>query len=66
MFGRRVAAGVALVGGLALAGSSGAPPVAASAHSTTPDASTLYREALTTTKSWSVHYESSSTVSQVS
>jgi hypothetical protein len=66
VFGRLVAAGVALVGVLALAALGGAPPVAASAHSTTPDASTLYREALTTTKSWSVHYESSSTVSQVS
>jgi hypothetical protein len=63
-----VAAGVALVGGLSLALFSGAAPVAASAsgHSTRPDASTLYREALTTTKSWSVHYVSSSNVSQVS
>ena len=66
MFGPRLAAGVALVGGLALAALSGAPPVAASSHATTPDASTLYREALATTKSWSVHYESASTVSQVS
>lgn len=66
MFGRRLAAGVALVGGLALAAFSGAPPVAASSHATTPDASTLYRQALATTKSWSVHYESASTVSQIS
>jgi hypothetical protein len=66
VFGRRLAAGVALVGGLALAAISGAPPVAASSHATTPDASTLYTEALATTKSWSVHYESASTVSQVS
>lgn len=65
MLGRRLAAGVALVGGLSLAVLSGAPPVAASAHSTTPDASTLYREALATTKSWSVHYVSSSNVAQV-
>lgn len=66
MFGRRLVAGVALVGGLALAAFTGAPPVAASSHTTTPDASALYRDALATTKSWSVHYESSSTVSQVS
>jgi hypothetical protein len=66
VFGPRLAAGVALVGGLALAALSGAPPVAASSHTTPPDASTLYREALATTKSWSVHYESASTVSQVS
>jgi hypothetical protein len=66
VFGRRLAAGVALVGGLALAALSGGPPVAASAHSTTPDASTLYREMLATTKSWSVHYVSSSNASQVS
>ena len=66
MFGRRVAAVMALVGGLALAVLCDTPPVAASTGSTTPDASTLYREALATTKSWSVHYVSSSTVSQVS
>jgi hypothetical protein len=66
VFGRRLAAGVALVGGLALAALSGAPPVAASSHATTLDASSLYKEALATTKSWSVHYESASTVSQVS
>jgi hypothetical protein len=66
VFGRRVSAGLAFVGGLALAALSGAPPVAASAHSATPNASTLYREALGTTKAWSVHYVSSSTVSQVS
>jgi hypothetical protein len=61
-----MAAGVAFVGGLTLAILSGTPPVAASAHSTTPNASTLYREALATTKSWSVHYVSSSTLSKVS
>jgi hypothetical protein len=62
-----VAAGVAIVGGLSLAVFGGIPPMAASASAhPTPDASTLYREALTTTKSWSVHYVSSSTVSQVS
>lgn len=66
MFGHRPAAGVALVGGLSLAVFAGGPPVAASASAAKPDASTLYREALATTKSWSVHYVSSSTVSQVS
>jgi hypothetical protein len=66
VLGRRPAAGVTLVGGLALAVLLGAPPALASARSTTTEASTLYREALATTKSWSVHYVSSSTVSQVS
>ncbi len=66
MFGPRLAAGVALVGGLALAALPGASPAVASAHATRPDASTLYRQALATTKSWSVHYVSSSNASQVS
>jgi hypothetical protein len=66
VFGRKVALGVALVVGLAPAVLSGAPPAAASPSSSAPGASTLYREALATTKSWSVHYVSSSTVSQVS
>lgn len=66
MFGPKLAAGMALVSGLGLAVLAGAPPVAASAHSTTPNAATLYREALATTKSWSVHYVSTSTVSQLS
>lgn len=66
MFGRRVAAGVALVGGLALAVLAGTPPVTAAPRHTGPDAKTLYRDALATTKSWSVHYVSSSTVSHVS
>jgi hypothetical protein len=66
VFGRRPAAGATLVGGLALAVLSGAPPAVASVHATTPDASTLYQEALATTKSWSVHYVSSATISQVS
>jgi hypothetical protein len=65
VLGRRLAAGVALVGGLALTALTGPPSSAASAHATTPDAATLYREALATTKSWSVHYVSSSTVSQI-
>ena len=66
MLGRRPAAGVTLVGALALAVLFGLPPAVASARSSTPDASTLYQEALATTRSWSVHYVSSSTVSQVS
>lgn len=66
MFGRRLGAGVALGAGLSLAVLAGGPPVAASPHSGAPDASTLYRQAVATTKSWSVHYVSSSTVSQVS
>ncbi len=66
MFGRRLAVGVALAGAPLLAVAAGGPSAAASAHSSPPDASTLYREALATTKSWSVHYVSSSTVSQVS
>ena len=66
MFGRRLAAGVAFVGGLSLAVLAGIDAEAASAHTTTPDAATLYRDALATTKSWSVHYVSSSTVSKVS
>jgi hypothetical protein len=65
VFGRRPAAGVALVGGLSLAVVAGGP-AAASAPATRPDASTLYREALATTKSWSVHYVSSSSVPQAS
>ena len=66
MFGRRLAAGVALVGGSVRAVLAGGPPVAASVQSSTPGASTLYQEALATTKSWSVHYVSTSTISQVS
>lgn len=66
MFGQRLAAGVVPVGGLTLAVLLGALTTAASAHSTTPDASALYRDALATTKSWSVHYVSTSTLSQVS
>ena len=65
MLGRRLVAGSALVGGLALALLTGGPPSAASAPAHTPDASTLYGEAIATTRSWSVHYVSSSTVSQI-
>jgi hypothetical protein len=57
-------AGSALVGGLAALCS--AAPVAAASHSAPPDASTLYREVLATTRTWSVHYVSSSSESLVS
>jgi hypothetical protein len=64
---RWLVTGSVLAGGLALAGLGAVPGVAAAAsHSGTPDAPTLYREALATTRSWSVHYVSSSTESQVS
>jgi hypothetical protein len=67
VFGRRLAAASALVAALALAVLSGPPPVGAATRSTSssPDAATLYHETLATTRSWSVHYASSSTVSQV-
>jgi hypothetical protein len=59
--------GSALAGGLALAGLGAGPALAAaSSHATSPDAPTLYREALATTRSWSVHYVSTSTESQIS
>jgi hypothetical protein len=41
------------------------PASGAAAASSTPDAATLYREAIATTRSWSVHYSSSSTQSNV-
>jgi hypothetical protein len=66
VFGPRLAAVVALVGGLSLALLSAPSATAASAASTTPGAATLYREALATTRSWSVHYVSTSTLSKVS
>jgi hypothetical protein len=55
-----------LAGGLAVVVLCGAAPVASASSSTAQQASALYREALSTTKSWSVHYVSSSTSSQVS
>lgn len=65
MFGR-VVAGAALAGGLTLAALSSAPPVSAASQPATPDATTLYHEAIATTKAWSVHYVSTSTESQIS
>jgi hypothetical protein len=61
--------GSVLAGGLALAGLGAVPSLAAaSIHASTssPDASALYRDALATTRAWSVHYVSSSTESQIS
>ena len=58
----------AVLAGLVLAGSvlTGAVALAPeAAGASTPNASTLYREALATTSSWSVHYASSSTESKV-
>ncbi len=40
-------------------------PSPAGAATTTPDATTLYQEALATTKAWSIHYASSSTASKL-
>jgi hypothetical protein len=65
VFGRLVA-GAALAGGLVAAAPGSAPPVSAASHPGAPDPTTLYHEALATTHSWSVHYVSSSTESQVS
>jgi hypothetical protein len=57
----------ALALALALAGLGAVPRLAAaSTHAGSPDAPTLYRDALATTHSWSVHYVSSSTDSQIS
>ena len=53
----------ALVAGAALAAA--ANQTRASAATSTPNASTLYREAMATTSSWSVHYVSTSTQSKV-
>jgi hypothetical protein len=65
VFGRLVA-GAALASGLTAAALASAPPAAAASHPAAPDATTLYHEALATTHSWSVHYVSTSTESQVS
>jgi hypothetical protein len=67
VFGRRLVTASAFVAALALAVLSVPAPVVAATRSTStsPDAATLYRESLATTRSWSVHYVSSSTVSQV-
>jgi hypothetical protein len=62
MQARRLVAGVALVGLLAAAAAQAAP---SAASASTASASTLYREAIATTRSWSLHYASTSTQSKV-
>ena len=42
-----------------------APIASAASAATAPNAATLYRQAIATTKSWSVHYASSSTQSKI-
>jgi hypothetical protein len=67
VLGRRAVTGSVLAGAMALAGFGAMPALAAaSSQATPPDAPTLYREALATTRSWSVHYVSTSTQSQIS
>ncbi|MGO8826084.1 MAG: hypothetical protein ACLQU9_12710 [Acidimicrobiales bacterium] len=71
MLQKRQVTGAALAGivlvGCGLAGSLAAAlqSADAAASTSTPSASTLYREAIATTRSWSVHYTSSSTQSKV-
>jgi hypothetical protein len=61
-FARRLAAGtLAAIAAAAL----GSTAPAAAASRSTPDASMLYRDALASTRSWSVHYVSTSTQSKV-
>jgi hypothetical protein len=62
VIGRRLLVG-ALLAGAALAAATSQTP--ASAAPSTPNASTLYGEAIATTSSWSVHYVSTSTQSKV-
>jgi len=63
---RLVAASVLLAAPLLAAAATPAVPAAAAAAagSSAANASTLYREAVATTRSWSVHYDSSSTESK--
>jgi hypothetical protein len=61
-FGRRLP--VATLVATAAAALSWTAPAAAASHPT-PDAASLYRDALATTRSWSVHYVSTSTQSKV-
>jgi hypothetical protein len=67
VIGRRLVVGAqlagALVAGAALTAAASQTP--ASAATSTPNAPTLYREAIATTSSWSVHYVSTSTQSKV-
>jgi hypothetical protein len=61
-FARRLAAGT--LAAMATAALCSTAPAAAASRPT-PDASTLYRDALASTRSWSVHYVSTSTQSKV-
>ena len=72
MLERRQVTGTVLAGSPLLAGSVLAGTLAgtvqtpaAAASASTPSVSTLYREAIATTRSWSVHYASSSIQSKV-
>ncbi len=71
MFERGLVAGALLAGALVAGALVGGalvttiPVSPAAAASPTPSAATLYQEALATTRSWSVHYASSSTQSKV-
>jgi hypothetical protein len=61
---RRLVAGVLSAAALAAASAAVVVVQAAPAGATTASASTLYNDALATTRSWSVHYASSSTESK--
>ena len=61
---RRLVIGVLLVGPLLVVAATPVLPAAAAAGSSATSASTLYREAVATTRSWDVHYASSSTQSK--
>jgi hypothetical protein len=64
MDARRLVAGVLSAVALAAASAAAAVVEAAPAAATSASASTLYNDALATTRSWSVHYASSSTESK--
>ena len=64
MDARRLVAGVLSAAALAAASAVVVGAQAAPAAATTPSASTLYKDAVATTRSWSVHYASASTESK--
>ena len=61
---RRLATGFLLAGPLLVAAATPVVPGAAAASSSAASAGALYREAVATTRSWSVHYDSSATQSK--
>ena len=61
---RRLVAGVLLAAAGATGMAAGATPVAAAPSGSGTSASALYKDALATTRSWSVHYASNSTQSK--